>query len=77
MHDAENPNVSLRNLEHDPMITDLQLPVAAEGATKWRAEPSRLGSEPCLDQSADTPTGVSGDLRKVIGAHRWVIAKGV
>jgi hypothetical protein len=77
MQDAENPNLSLRNLERDPIITDPQPPVAAEGPTEWRAEPNRLRSEPCFDQSADTPTGFSGNLWKVIGANCWVIARGV
>lgn len=66
MQDCEDPNLFRRNLEDDPMITDSQFPVAAEGTTEWRAEPRRLRSEPCLDQSADTPTGLAGNLWQVI-----------
>jgi hypothetical protein len=63
MQDSEDPNASLRNLENDPIVTDPQFPVAAEGTTKWHAEARRLRSEPCLNQSADTPTGLDGNLR--------------
>ena len=77
MENSEDPNVSTDNLEDDPIVAHPKFPVAAERASKGGAETRWLCSEPCLDQSADTPTGLAGNLWQVIGAHRRVIAKGV
>jgi hypothetical protein len=75
MENREDPNLSLHNLEDDPIVPGSELPIASEGTTEWRAEARRLRTEPRLDQSGDAPTGLGGNLREVVGAHCGVIAK--
>ncbi len=76
MQHSEDPHVLGRDLEDDPIVTDPEFPVAPERATEWHAEARRVCAEPCLDRSANSPTGLGGNLREVIGTHCGVIAKG-
>lgn len=77
MQYRQDPYVSRGDLEDDPIVADAQLPIAAERATERHPEALRVCSEPRLDQSADTPTGLGRNLREVVCAYRRVVAKDV
>lgn len=77
VQNGEDPDVFPCDFEHDPIVTDPELPVAAKRTAQRHAEALWACSQPRLDQSADPATGFGRDLPKVVRAHRRVIAEGV
>ena len=75
MNDGENPHIFSGHLENDTIVTDSQLPVAAQRPAERCPEACRFGSETRLENSGETPAGLTRNFWKIVGPHRRVIAE--
>jgi len=63
--------------EHDPIVTDPQLPVSVKRAGERNSESLWLSRESLLDRSRDPQSHHGGDLLEVAVRDAWVVADGI